>query len=786
VIADARIALRGFFRRPGFALSVILTFAVGIGANTAVLALLHTILFDPLAFRDVDRLVLIQGNPQVGHVSEGANTYPGIREWPGLDYAFEGISEFGSGIQFLLEEGDNPERVRGAFVSANFLDVLGVDPILGRGFLQEEEALGSRDVVHIAEGLWRSRFGADPDIIGNSISIAGEPHVVVGVLPDHFRFPLGSWIWIPTERGESTLRHLEAVGRLAPGVSLSQGIAGLRDALEGMGGRSDRENIGAASLRDWIFGGEKAPVLIFYTVVSLVLLVACLNIASLLLARNESRRHELAVRASLGASRLRLIREMVTESLLLAFIGGGAGIAAGWLGRDLILSALPEDIPPYFTFEIPAIVFLILAGIVLASGLLFGLVPALAAQTPELQGMLASGVRSLSPGKPRKRLWSSLVAMEIALALTLLICANLLVKSMVHQLGAETGFDPSNLVTLDVSPDYEGERVWEYYAQLTERVSATPGFTSVGLGQWLDTGENNYWWSAYVEELGEVHDVRYQRSDPGYFDAMGIQLLAGRNFDNRDRYDSPRVLMVNEAFAERYWPRENPVGKRLGRGPAPPSQQNWHEVIALVANVHNAGYGRPAEPQVYLPYNQSGLSDLQVLARTTLDAPTALRTLRETVQSVDPHVPLAGLRTMDQAIRQANWQVPFASWAFGLISMIAVVLAATGVYGLVSFTVTQRSRDLSIRVAVGADSGVLQRMVVAESILLAVCGVLAGVVLAVVGMRLVVSLLFLVGPRDPAVYFASAFLMLTTVMLASYLPARRIVRMDPMAVLGRE
>lgn len=283
-----------------------------------------------------------------------------------------------------------------------------------------------------------------------------------------------------------------------------------------------------------------------------------------------------------------------------------------------------------------------------------------------------------------------------------------------------------------------------------------------------------------------MHDVRYQRSDPGYFAAMGIQLLAGRNFNSHDTYESPKVLMVNEAFAERHWPGENPVGKRLGRGSAPPSEQNWHEVIALVADVHNAGFGRAAEPQVYLPYNQSGLSELNVIARTTLDESTALRTLRETIRSIDTNVPLINSGTMEQAIRQANWQVPFATWSFGLLSVIALVLAATGVYGLVAFSVTQRSRDLAIRVAVGADSGGLQRMVVRESLALATWGILAGVGLALAGMRLVGGLLFLVGPRDPTAYSISATVMIGAVLLASYLPARSIVRLEPMTVLGQE
>jgi len=785
-LTDVRIALRGFLRRPSFAASAVLTFAVGIGANAAVFALLHTILFDPLPFTEVDQLVLIQGNPMAREAGEGGTTYPGMRDWPGLEQALSGTAEFSSDNQFLLKSGDTPERVQGAFVAANFLKVLGTEPLLGRGFLPREELSGSDNVVLIGEGLWRSRFAADPDIIGTPINVAGGAHVVVGIMPDHFRFPLRSVVWIPRGSPRATLRHLEAVGRLLPGVSVSRARAMLKDAVEGMGGTEVREDIGAVPLRDWIFGGQKVPVVVFYTVVSLVLLVACLNVASLFLARNETRRHELALRASLGASRLRLLREMLTEGMLLAGIGGGLGIAVGWFGRDLILSALPQDIPPYFSFDIPPSVLLVMGGIVVASGIVFGLVPSRSVHRSDLQGMLAAGSRSLSGGRPRRRLWSALVAVEIALALTVLISANLMVKSMVRQLGAHMGFDASNLVTLDVSPDYWGERLWEFYARVTEEVSATPGFTSVGLGQWLDTGENFHWWSAYIEELGGMRDVRYQRCDPGYFPAMGIPLVAGRNFDGRDTYDSPRVIMVNESFAERFWPGENPVGKRLGRGSAPPAQQNWHEVIAVVADVHNAGYGRPAEPQVFLPYNQSGLSHLQVLARTTLGAPTALRSLRETISAIDPQVPLSGLRTMEQAIRQANWQVPFATWAFGVLSLITLVLAATGVYGLVAFTVTQRSRELAVRVAVGAKTGRLQRMVVGRSLALAGLGILAGIVLAAATMRLAASLLFMVGPTDPIVYTISAVVMTAVVVLASYLPARSVVRMDPMTVLGRE
>jgi len=346
LLTDARIALRGFLRRPGFAAAAILTFAVGIGANTAVFTLLHTILFDPLPYRDMDRLVLIEGNSMMREAGEGGATYPDPRDWSGVDQAFDGIAEFSSGIGLTLAGEVAPERIRGAIVSTDFVEVMGTDPILGRGFRPDEEGPGAERVILIGEGVWRRRFGADPEIVGRTISAGGASRTVIGVMPDHFRFPEGSALWITSTASRATprtLRHLSAVGRLAPGISVSQGATALKDAVDGLGGPGAGENIGAIPLRNWIFGGQKAPVFIFYSVVSLVLLVACLNVASLFLARNEARRHELAVRVSLGAGRLRLVREMIAESLLLAGIGGGLGVAVGWFGRDLILARRARD-----------------------------------------------------------------------------------------------------------------------------------------------------------------------------------------------------------------------------------------------------------------------------------------------------------------------------------------------------------------------------------------------------------------------------------------------------------
>jgi predicted permease len=789
LLADIRIACRGLFRQPGFAAAAILTFAIGIGANTAVFSLLHTILLDPLPYEDVDRLVLIEGNSMVREEGEGGATYPDPRDWPGVDRAFVGIAEFSSGIGLTLGEESAPERAQGAIVTPGYIQVMGVDPLVGRGFLPGEEGRESERVILIRRGLWMRRFGGDPAIVGKVIEAGGVLRTVVGVMPDHFRFPDSSEVWIPASWDRTTprtLRHLSAVGRLRPAVSVAQARASLAEALDVLGGAGASENIDVVPLRDWIFGDQKTPVFIFYSIVSLVLLVACLNVASLFLARNETRSHEMAVRTALGAGRFRLVREMLAESLLLAAIGGGLGVAMGWWGRDLILAALPDEIPPYFSFDILPGVLLVMAGIIMASGLLFGLIPTFASRRSDLQGMINAGSRAYSAGKPRRRLWSSLVAAEIALTLTVLISANLMVKSLVRQLDADTGLDASNVVTLRVTPDFSGERLWAFYTRVTEEAAAIPGIDSVGLIQWLETGDNSHWWAAYVEELGRVEDVRYQRCAPGYFSTMGIPLLAGRDFEDRDGFDAPRVVVVNESFAERFWPGEGPVGKRLGRGSAPTSASDGFEVIGVVANVHNASYGRPAEPQVYLPYAQSVLENLFLVARTTLHPPTAMSSLKTTISAIAPGVPLSRFRTMEQAVYEANWQVPFATWTFGLLSLIALVLAATGVYGLVAYTVARRSRDLAIRVAVGADAARLQRMVVRESLALAGAGILTGAMLAMAGVRFLASLLFRVGPMDPAVYMISAAVMVLVVLLASYLPARRILRLEPLTVLGRE
>lgn len=793
IISVLRIAARGLHRSPRFTLAATLALAIGIGANTAVFSLLHTVLLDPLPFRNARELVYVQGNPQLREEGEGAETYPDVREWPGVAAAFSGIATLSGPQEVTFRGVSSPERIRATWVASSFTSVMGTEPIMGRGFLPEDEIRGTELVVLISEGFWSSRLGADPEIVGKTIDLGEALRTVVGVMPDHFRFPRDTQIWLP-ERPFSDrptlLRHFGAVARLAAGVSVRTSGVLLRESLRRVGGPEAPDAISTETLRDWIFGDQRETVLVFYAVACLVLLVACVNIATLFLARYETRRRELAVRASLGAGPFRTIFQALSEPLLITAAGGILGVALGWQGRNLILTFLPDEIPPYFRFGFEPSVLLVFAVIVTVSGLLFGLIPSVSVSRVDLRSAMGSDGRFHTGGRSRHRLWNSLVVLEIMLALAVLVSATLLVKSAVRQRAAEVGFDSRGVVTVHVSPPYTGEEVWEYYRRVMGDVAAHPRFTDVSLAWNLPTGVNIGWWAAYTEGWsgpgGEVQDVHYQRCGPDYFSTMGIPVLGGREFTWADDFDAPRVIGVNQAFADRYWPGEAAVGKRLGRGGRPDSDDGWFSVVALVGDNHNEGFGRPAVPQVYLPFHQSGLEDLYVVARTSLGEASALRSLRETVAGVDPAAALARLKTLDQALVEANWQIPFTAWAFGVLSLVALVLAATGVFGLVAFTVRQRSREMAIRTALGAAPGGLMVMVLREASLSLGAGVLGGFAIALVGMRLLASFLFGVSPLDPLAYAGSGAVMAGVVLLASYLPARRTLRTAPMVWLGKE
>jgi putative ABC transport system permease protein len=789
---DLRHGARALLRRPGFTATAIVTFAVGIGANAAAFSLLHTILLRPLPFAEDGHLLFIEGNSTAPELSEGGRGFPDIRDWPGIERVFSGVAPISADVGFTLAGDHAPERVRGAFVTANFTDVMGVEPILGRGFLPSEEGPGTARVMLISEGLWMRRFAGDPGIVGTAVGVSSGTRTVVGVMPGQFQFPEASQVWVPHGNERTALRalrHLTAVGRLRfDDVTGPEATAALNNAVGLLGGSNTEVALRTMPLRQWIFGDERETVLIFYAMVSLVLLVACVNVANLLLARNETRRLELAVRASLGAGRIRIIRELLAESLVLAAVGGLVGMSIAWWGRDLILAFLPEGIPPHFSFEVPGELIVLLAATVIVCGLLFGLAPAVTMSRSRFADVLRAGGHTHSRGRSRSRLWPSLVASEVALALMVLICAGLMVKSVVLQGAVDPGFEADDRVTMYLTPSLSDQRLRSLYGALPDAARSTPGVSDAAIAQWLPTGRDDHWWSVYPEETAasgteRVVSTRYTRIGPGYFSTLRIPLLGGRDFDRTDGPGAPRVLIVNEAFARHHWAGQDPVGRRVARGGPPSSESGWLEVIGVVRNTHNAGYGRPAEPQIFLPYAQYGAENFFLIARTTFGLPAATRALREQVSAMESDVPISQISTMREAIATANWHTRFSAWAFSLLALIALVLAATGVYGLVAFTVAHRSRELAVRIVVGADTGTLEGAVVRQSLAWTGPGILAGIVLSLWSMRLVASLLFGVTPGDPGIYFASAVLMIGAVALASYLPARSVVRIAPLRAL---
>lgn len=802
ILRDLRFGARTLARSRGFTAIAILTLAVGIGANTAVFSLMHTILFNPLPYPGAEDLVVIESSAPTRAVEWMPVSYPDFIDFQRLSRTMSGVAGFWNTSFTMTGEG-GPERVVGAEVSWNITDVLGVEPLLGRGFRPDEEGPEVERVVLIGEGLWKRRYGGDPDVVGTTITTGGAPSVIVGVMPAHFRFPDISEIWAPfrfdpVERRDG--RFMGVVARLAADRSFDEASTEFDTIAAQLSAQYPESNgdIGARvlTLRDWIFGDDREPVVIFYAIVSMILLLACINVAGLQLARNETRRHEIAVRAAMGAGRLRIIRQLLVESLLLAFAGGALGMVFGYYGRHVLLAMAPAEIPHYFSFQVRPDALLAIVGIVVLSGLLFGLAPAVSVARADLHSVLQSASGRSSDSRSRARFRSGLVAIEVALTLTVLIGANLMVKSALEQEAFDPGFEAENLATIFVTlPDAaypEDEDRTAYYQDVFERVRSIPGVTGVSIVTQLPVGFSANRWPLYVEgtdipETGQLPHYALEVCTPGYFSMMGIPLIKGRVFDHTEGADGKfDEFVVTQTFASQAWPDEDPIGKRLAVEAPPGEDTDWIEVIGVVGDTPNAGYGLPAEAAGYFAHRAVPVVDMFLVARTAQDPEAVFGPLREAIWSVDPDVPLSLARTMEQAIRETNWQVGLFSWAFGLFSVIALVLASSGVYGIMAYASARRSREFAIRLALGAQPATLRGIVIRSGLALAGVGILVGLGLSVFGMPMLASMLFHVSPTDLTIYAISVGVMLAVALIASYIPSRRLKHLLPISALSEE
>jgi putative ABC transport system permease protein len=798
---DARFGARTLAKNPGFTAVAVVALALGIGANTAIFSVVNTILLRPLPYKDPDRLVMVWEKGAADGFPINSTSAANFIDWRDQNQVFEGVAVMGR-ASFNLTGVGEPLRVDGRRVSANLFRLLGVEPQLGRAFLPEEDAPGASRVVILSHGLWQRRFGSDPGVVGKPLAMSGRSYTVVGVTPPQFEFPSRQdelWVPIafsPQEAANRGNNSYEVLGRMKPGVSLEQA----RSEMNTIAARLKQQypdvvksNASVVvSLHEQVVGDIRPALLVLLGAVGFVLLVACANVANLLLARSAVRRKEIALRVALGAGRLRLIRQFLTESVLLAALGGAAGMMLSLWGVNMLKAFIPENISEVGAIAVDARVLGFTLLVSLLTGLLFGLVPAAQALNLDLNEMLKEGGRDSSSGRGGNRVRGLLVIAEVAVSLVLLVGAGLLINSFLRLRNMDPGFRADNLLTMSVVlpqqkyPDHA--RRSAFFAELTSRVEALPGVRSAAVTDWLPLTMTGGSFGISVEgqpDLGPDRrpDVVTRVVSPKYFSTMGIQLLRGRQFDERlDRADSAPVVVVSETMARRLWPGEDPLGKRIQPGSADPS--GWIEVVGVAKDVRQ--FDLTAEPrlQMYLPYVQfEWFVPGQLVIKTEVEPTGLAAAVRKAVWEVDKEQPVSDVRTMEEVLSRSIARQRFSTMLLGIFAALALVLAAVGIYGVMSYTVAQRTREIGIRMALGAQAGGVLRLVVGEGLKLVLAGVLIGLAGSLLLTRLMSSLLFGVSATDPMTLAVISLILVGVALLASYIPARRAAKVDPMVAL---
>jgi putative ABC transport system permease protein len=804
---DIRYAARTLRKNAGFTLVAVAALALGIGANTAIFSVVNAVLLRPLPFEEPGRIVYLTGRAGADGAPTRVFSYPNFLDVKSQARVFEHAAAYGRAQQFLTE-GDEPERVQGAYVSAEMFPLLGVGPALGRAFTADEDQPGAPRVVVLGHGLWERRFGSDPSVVGREVQFASGPATVVGVMPRGFKFPVEerqTEFWMAFARnvpaGQLSNRgavFLEVVARLAPGVTHEQARAEADVLARRLAEQHPADNTGlgivVTPLHESLVGETRTALLILLGAVGLVLLIACANVANLLLARAASRQKEIAVRTALGASRLRIVRQLLTESLLLALAGGALGLLLALWGVDLLAAASPADIPRVGEIGLDPWVLLFTLGTSLVTGVVFGLVPAWQASKAEVHDALKEGGRGSTEGG-RGRVRAVLVVSEVALSLVLLVGAGLLLRSFAQLLDVSPGFESRNLLAADVAfgTTYkeDAQRV-AFVREALARASAAPGVRAVGAVDPLPLGGNFTAYSFEVEgrtpaRPGEEPDAQHRVVTPDYFRAMAIPVRRGRVFAERDDARAPFVVVVNETFVRRYFGGEEPLGRRLRFDTGGGATDNpLVEIVGVVGDVRHAGLEAPPDPEMYVPFAQSPRARMSFVARTEADPLAAAPALRAALRQLDARQPVYNVRPMEQLLSQSVARRRFNLALLALFASVALALAAVGIYGVMAYTVEQRRHEIGIRLALGAQARDVFRLVVGQGMGLALAGIGLGLVAALAATRLMSSLLYGVSAADPLTYAGIALLLAGVAFAACYLPARRASRVDPMDALRQE
>ncbi len=804
VTRDLRYAFRGLRRTPVFTLAAILTLALGIGANTAIFSVVHHTLLLDLPYEDPDRLVMVWEDASKHGYPRDTPAPANYVDWRDQNGVFESMAAIAAAEMTLTGGGGEPERLVGRRVSASFFPILGVQPRLGRGFLPEEDARGKNGVVILGHALWQRRFGASPAIIGQAITLNGASMTVVGVMPAGFRFPSREdelWIPIAFDAGEAGRRqshYLNVVARLKGGVTVAQAQAEMTTIAHRLEQQYPASNtdLGAVvvPLRDQLVGDMRPMLLTLMGAVGFVLLVACVNVANLLLARAALRQKEISIRVALGAGRARLVRQFLTESTVLALLGGGAGLLVAVWGITLLRSIVPDSLSALNEVTVHPAVLAFTLVLSLLTGLLFGIAPAVQAMR-DVGGRLKEGGRDSSTGHLGRRLRGVLVAAEIALSLMLLIGAGLLMNSFVRLSRVDPGFDPSRLLTMKVppSPLKYGDLAARsrFYDQLLDGVGRLPGVRSAAVATNLPLTSSGNSIGISIEGVPDPppgHElIAVTRVvSPDYFQTMSIPVVGGRHFGAQDRPDSEQVVVVSETLARSHWHGENPVGKRLKSGRST-SDAPWWTVVGVVKDVRQFELGADPRPQIYLPYSQVGWFRPGELVVRTEGEPLALADpVRRVIRDLDQDQPLSNVRSMDTIVSGSVGRQRFGMLLLSLFAAMGLVLASVGIYGLMSYSVSHRAREIGIRMALGAQKHDVLRLIMGEGMKLVLIGAGIGLLGAFALTRLMQGLLFGVSAVDPGT-FAATFLVLAGVaLLACWLPAHRAARSDQIAALRCE
>jgi putative ABC transport system permease protein len=800
LLQDINYSFRSLLKRPSFATVSLLILMLSIGINTAIFSVINAVLLRPLPYKSPDRIVQLWENNLGKGIPSFAVTPRDYVNWVNEQSVFESLAAFRQQY-FMITGVDEPERVLGATVSQSLFSTLGVDAAIGRGFTLEEDKPGNDRVVVMSFGLWQRRFGANPDLIDKTLIIDGNPYTVVGIMPADFQFPIQSVkaeLWIPfafrpaeIERGA---HNTFVIARLKQGITLQQANADMRAIAAQLEQRYPDTNKGISLnvllLNEQVVGNVRLSLLVLSGAVGFVLLIACANIANLVLARNTARQKEIAIRLALGASRTRILRQLLTESLLLSFLGGGLGLLLAFWATDTLVSISPVDMPRGNEARIDLQVFVFSMATSLLTGVVFGLIPSLQISKTDINKSLKEGADNIHGSYGRRYLRNVLVATEVALALTLLTGAGLMINSFIRLGRTEIGIDPKNLVTMEVSlpaSKYRtlGQQV-TFYQEVLERFRAIPGV------QATCATSNLVLSGSAITETFTITDSPIDSSGPfeagsyvltpEYFRTMGTNLLSGRDFTDQDSDTAPKVIIINSMMAHRFWPGEEAIGKQISLGGKPPGK-----IVGIVGDTKRSNVDGETQPEFYIPYTQaSSFRSGKLVIRSTSDPKTLAVALRGEIQAVDKDQAVYNLKTVEQMLSQSLAKRRYNMLLLSIFAGLSIILAAIGVYSVLAYLVAERTREIGIRMALGAQDREIIKLIVMQGMLPVLAGVVVGLGVALALTRILSSLLYGVTATDPASFLTVTLILIGVALAACYIPARAAVKVDPILTLRSE